>query len=213
MCHALPAPQGSSAGRLQPGGCGEGAARGGHQGPAHEAELVVLRAHTPTEAPQGVHPEFFFFLGGQARGGHQGCGWRRRWSFCRARNALQGRCAGRSNPTYRLQSGRGARGLSGTWPAQEVELVIGPAVAGVENVLAAASRAGGVRRVVMTSSVAAVVGDHCERGRGHVFTEADWNLTATETRLPYHRRRSLLRAPEQGAGVVAFVSAGDPILF
>jgi len=94
-----------------------------------------------------------------------------------------------------------------------VELVIGPAVAGVENVLAAASRAGGVRRVVMTSSVAAVVGDHCERGRGHVFTEADWNLTATETRLPYHRRRSLLRAPEQGAGVVAFVSAGGPILF
>jgi len=46
-----------------------------------------------------------------------------------------------------------------------------------------------------------------------VFTEADWNLTATETRLPYHRRRSLLRAPEQGAGVVAFVSAGGPILF
>lgn len=125
MCHALPAPQGSSAGRLQPGGCGEGAARGGHQGPAHEAELVVLRAHTPTEAPQGVHPEFFFFRAkragviravagagggafvvlatrskdaaqgaqtlhtgynqGEARGGYQGRGPRRRWSWSSGR--------------------------------------------------------------------------------------------------------------------------------
>ncbi len=89
-----------------------------------------------------------------------------------------------------------------------MELVIRPAVAGVENVLAAASRAGGVRRVVMTSSVAAVVGDHWERGRDHVFTEADWNLTATETRLPYHRLRPLLHAAEEGAELVAFLSAG-----
>ena len=65
--------------------------------------------------------------------------------------------------------------------------MIRPAVAGVENVLAAVARAGGVRRVVVTSSVGAVVGDHWERGRHHVFTEADWNLTATETHLPYHR--------------------------
>ena len=70
---------------------------------------------------------------------------------------------------------------------QEVDLVIRPAVAGVENVLAAVARAVSVKRVVMTSSVAAVVGDHWERGRHHVFTEADWNLTATETHLPYHR--------------------------
>lgn len=74
--------------------------------------------------------------------------------------------------------------------SQEVELVIGPAVAGVENVLGAVRAAGGVRRVVMTSSVAAVVGDHWERGQHHVFTEADWNLTATATHLPYHRSRA-----------------------
>ena len=65
--------------------------------------------------------------------------------------------------------------------------MIRPAVAGVESVLAAVAKAGAVRRVVMTSSVAAVVGDHWERGRHHVFTEADWNLTATEAHLPYHR--------------------------
>ena len=65
--------------------------------------------------------------------------------------------------------------------------MIRPAVAGVENVLAAVGKAGSVRRVVMTSSVAAVVGDYWERGRHHVFTEADWNLTATQTHMPYHR--------------------------
>ncbi|KAK9839285.1 hypothetical protein WJX81_005644 [Elliptochloris bilobata] len=74
---------------------------------------------------------------------------------------------------------------------KEVELVIRPAVAGVENVLASVAKSGSVRRVVMTSSVAAVVGDHWERGRHHVFTEADWNLTAAETHLPYHRSKLL----------------------
>jgi nucleoside-diphosphate-sugar epimerase len=67
-----------------------------------------------------------------------------------------------------------------------------PAVKGVEHVLAAADAAGSVQRVVMTSSVGAVVGDHWERGRRHVFTEADWNTTATATFLPYHRWGSWL---------------------
>ncbi len=31
-----------------------------------------------------------------------------------------------------------------------------------------------VRRVVVSSSVAAVVADNWERGRGHVYSEADW---------------------------------------
>ena len=71
---------------------------------------------------------------------------------------------------------------------QEMERLIGPAVRGVENVLSAVEAAGSVERVVMTSSVGAVVGDHWERGRDHIFTEADWNLTATQSFLPYHRR-------------------------
>ena len=69
-------------------------------------------------------------------------------------------------------------------------MLIGPAVAGVRNVLGAAGAAGSVERVVMTSSVGAVAGDHWERGPGHVFTEADWNQSATETFLPYHRHGS-----------------------
>lgn len=31
-----------------------------------------------------------------------------------------------------------------------------------------------MRRVVVSSSVAAVVADNWERGRGHVYGEADW---------------------------------------
>ena len=65
--------------------------------------------------------------------------------------------------------------------------MIRPAVSGVENVLRAVDEALSVERVVMTSSVGAVVGHHWERGRDHVYTEADWNQTATETFLPYHR--------------------------
>ena len=71
---------------------------------------------------------------------------------------------------------------------QELETVIGPAVSGVENVLMAVNKTPLVQRVVLTSSVAAVVGDHWEKGRDHVYTEADWNQTATQTFLPYHRR-------------------------
>ncbi len=33
---------------------------------------------------------------------------------------------------------------------------------------------------------AAVVGVHSERGAGHAFTEDDWDLSASETFLPYH---------------------------
>lgn len=42
-----------------------------------------------------------------------------------------------------------------------------------------------VKRVILTSSVAAISGDPHERGKGHVFTENDWTLTATPTVLPY----------------------------
>lgn len=67
-------------------------------------------------------------------------------------------------------------------------MVIRPAVSGVENVLRAVNESPSVQRVVLTSSVAAIVGDHWERGRDHVYTEADWNQTATQSFLPYHRQ-------------------------
>ncbi|GAB4819941.1 hypothetical protein N2152v2_006987 [Parachlorella kessleri] len=54
--------------------------------------------------------------------------------------------------------------------------IVWPTVRGMENVLAAVNRADSVERVVVTSSIAAVVGDWDERGKGHVFTEEDWTL-------------------------------------
>lgn len=68
-----------------------------------------------------------------------------------------------------------------------MEKLIRPALEGVENVLAAVDRVGGVKRVVITSSISAVVGDHYERGRYHLYNEDDWDLSATDTFLPYHR--------------------------
>lgn len=60
------------------------------------------------------------------------------------------------------------------------EVLVEPALRGVEHVLAACNKASSVKRVVLTSSVVAVYGDPDEQGTGHVFTEADYNTTATE---------------------------------
>ncbi len=70
---------------------------------------------------------------------------------------------------------------------QERELVVEPAVEGLINVLETVDRCPTVKRVVITSSVTAVVGDHGERGPGHIYTEADWNLTSRDDYCPYHR--------------------------
>eukprot|EP00884_Botryococcus_braunii_P021954 jgi/Botrbrau1/8442/Bobra.0237s0061.1 len=74
---------------------------------------------------------------------------------------------------------------------KEMEKLIRPALEGVENVLAAVDRVGGVKRVVITSSISAIVGDHHERGKFHVYNEDDWDLSATDTYLPYHRGKTL----------------------
>jgi len=66
-----------------------------------------------------------------------------------------------------------------------MEIVITPAVKGTENVLNAANKAESVKRVVLTSSCAAIYGDPEERGKGHVFSEKDWCSTPSETVLPY----------------------------
>jgi nucleoside-diphosphate-sugar epimerase len=68
---------------------------------------------------------------------------------------------------------------------QEEELLIKPAVQGTQNVLACVNATPSVERVIVTSSTAAVFTDGTERGKGHVFTEADWNITATPTKFPY----------------------------
>eukprot|EP00878_Enallax_costatus_P000323 GHUV01000397.1.p1 GENE.GHUV01000397.1~~GHUV01000397.1.p1 ORF type:complete len:390 (+),score=54.30 GHUV01000397.1:315-1484(+) len=83
-------------------------------------------------------------------------------------------------------------------PGQEEERLIKPAIFGTENVLAAVNAAGTVQRVVLTSSTAAVFTDGFERGEGHVFTEADWNISASEKKFPYFysKRRAEERAYE-----------------
>lgn len=75
-----------------------------------------------------------------------------------------------------------------TNPTDEME-VIGPAVDGTKNVLEACAKTkGGVKRVVLTSSCAAVYAGRA--GEDHVFNEEDW--ASEENSIPYEK--SKLRA-------------------
>lgn len=67
--------------------------------------------------------------------------------------------------------------------------IVDVAVKGTENVLAAVGRVGAARRVVLTSSVAAVAG--YDKPKGYVFTEADWNETADLKVSPYLLSKTL----------------------
>ncbi len=61
--------------------------------------------------------------------------------------------------------------------------IIDPSVEGTLNVLESARKAGTVRRVVHTSSMAAVYG--WDKPPGHLFTESDWNSSSTLESDPY----------------------------
>jgi nucleoside-diphosphate-sugar epimerase len=71
------------------------------------------------------------------------------------------------------------------------EKLLGPAVKGTENVLGSVNRTVSVKRVVLTSSVAAIYGDANEKGKDHVFTEADWNATSSPYVLPYYHSKKM----------------------
>lgn len=66
--------------------------------------------------------------------------------------------------------------------------LVDPAVNGTVSVLAAAHEVASVKKVVLTSSVAAI-GDHFENGR--VYTENDWNQTSSLKRMPYYYSKTL----------------------
>ena len=85
---------------------------------------------------------------------------------------------------------------------REREELIDPAVRGTEAVLAAATRAGTVTRVVMTSSISALASTVMEGGADKVWSEADWNESANEGYLPYHASKTAAerRAYEVEAG-------------
>lgn len=68
-----------------------------------------------------------------------------------------------------------------------VRELVEPATRGTRNVLDAVNRSSSVRRVVLTSSVAAVFGDAAELAalRTGRFDESHWNETSTESHQPY----------------------------
>jgi dihydroflavonol-4-reductase len=64
--------------------------------------------------------------------------------------------------------------------------LVDPAVHGTLNVLQACAKAPAVKRVVLTSSMAAVT----DEPDGRVLTEADWNTRSSLTRNPYYYSKS-----------------------
>jgi dihydroflavonol-4-reductase len=66
--------------------------------------------------------------------------------------------------------------------------LVDPAVQGTRNVLASCKKAGTVRRVVLTSSMAAITD---EPEGDHVLTEEDWNGKSTLDRNPYYLSKTL----------------------
>jgi nucleoside-diphosphate-sugar epimerase len=67
--------------------------------------------------------------------------------------------------------------------------IVDVAVKGTENVLGSIQRCESVARLVLTSSIAAVVGGR--RQRGHTYSEADWNRGATVKHSPYPLSKTL----------------------
>lgn len=73
------------------------------------------------------------------------------------------------------------------------EELLRPAKEGTRNVLEAANRTPTVKRVVLTSSVAAIYGDNEEiqRAPGGIFTEKDWNITSSAVHKPYYYSKTI----------------------
>jgi len=66
--------------------------------------------------------------------------------------------------------------------------LVDPAVQGTRGVLQSCASAGTVRRVVVTSSMAAITD---EPSSDHVLSEADWNTRSSLTRNPYYLSKTL----------------------
>jgi len=71
--------------------------------------------------------------------------------------------------------------------------LVDPAVNGTRNVLGEANRQESVRRVVVTSSCAAIYGDNadCAEAPGGVLTEAVWNTSSSLAHQPYSYSKTL----------------------
>ena len=71
--------------------------------------------------------------------------------------------------------------------------LLDPAVRGTRNVLETASATDSVERVVVTSSVAAMIGDNTDISAlpGGVITEDNWNTSSSPNHLPYSHSKAL----------------------
>jgi len=71
--------------------------------------------------------------------------------------------------------------------------LIDPALKGTENLLNTATKVGGVERIVLTSSVAAIYTDasECAQYENGEITESMWNTTASLTYQPYSYSKTL----------------------
>jgi len=81
--------------------------------------------------------------------------------------------------------------ISGLKDAQKE--LIDPALEGTRNVLESVNDTGSVKRVVLTSSIAAVYGDAIDirQTKDGIFTEADWNTTSSVEHQPYPYSKTL----------------------
>jgi len=73
------------------------------------------------------------------------------------------------------------------------EALVKPAKEGTQNVLGSVNRTDSVKRVVLTSSVAAIYGDTIDARNAHnrVFTEEHWNDTSSADHQPYNYSKTL----------------------
>lgn len=69
--------------------------------------------------------------------------------------------------------------------------LIEPAVFGTENVLDSVNKTPSVKKVVLTSSVAAIVGDAIEFTQEGPRNESHWNTTSNENHQPYNYSKTL----------------------
>ncbi|PNH06562.1 Tetraketide alpha-pyrone reductase 1, partial [Tetrabaena socialis] len=79
----------------------------------------------------------------------------------------------------------------GVGPRDAARKLVEPAVMGVENVLAAVERTPSVRRVVLTSSIAATYSRRTDHGVDRPIDESCWNTTASEAFLAYSYSKTL----------------------
>lgn len=71
--------------------------------------------------------------------------------------------------------------------------IIEPALDGTKNILYAANRIPSVKRVVLTSSMASIIGDAADifNKPGRIFTADDWNTTSSLKHQPYSYSKTI----------------------